>query len=181
MAKELVLPKNEAYFDKQYKVIELHLQAENPTTIAKRLGIRRVEVLKHIDDWKQSGPVNQEMKDRVLDLIHGLDSHYSLLIKKQWEIVHIVDAGDSTHQMLAQKNAALKAIADLEDRRIAVLQRSGMLDNDELASDLAEMERQRDLIIDILQNDLCDKCKPKIRARLGEVLGAPQPIVVYDD
>lgn len=171
---------DELFFENQFKVVELYVQAENPTVIARKLGMKRKDVLGYIETWRQSGAVNEVMKDRVYELIHGLDEHYSLLIRKAWEIIKSVD-DDGATSLLKEKTSAIKTIADLEEKRIAVLQRSGMLDNDELGAEIVEMERQKEIILDILKNDLCDVCRPTVQRKVGEMLQKPQPLVVYDD
>lgn len=171
-----------ARYERMYEVVELYLKSENETKIAKALGIPRKEVLGLLDEWRHSAVASEYIKDRVEELMRVMDEHYSSLIRKYYEIVDEVDSlpGPSA-QMLAQKANALKGIADLENKRIETLQRSGLLDAADLGNEIAEMERQRDIILDILQNDLCETCSIHVSRRMGEVLGQPQPLVVVDE
>lgn len=181
------------------QVVELYVQNVNPTQIAKRLSLRRVDVLNHIEDWSRSASGMEVMKERVETLIASMDEHYSLLIRKAYEIVeevdeaYSVDDDDEKHkkkwgtmtraQMLSQKKAALDLIAKLEKDRIDILQKSGLLEIDSLGDELAEMEEQKAIIIDILQHDLCSVCKPNVMAKIGKLLSddAKGTVVVVQD
>lgn len=164
-------------FEEMQQVVELYVQNVNPTEIAKRLGIRRVDVLNHVEDWKTSASGMDVMKDRVETLIASMDEHYSTLIRKAYEIIDEVDRLANSDketmtrsQMLSQKKGALDLIAKLEKDRIDILQKSGLLEIDHLGEELAQMEEEKAIILDILQNDLCPACKPKVMAKLGAVL-----------
>lgn len=176
-----LIPLTDAQLEKNLEVLRLKFQGETDMTIAKRLGMPRKDVVKVYDDWRSSSTVQSEMGDRVHELITELDASYEHLIRAQWEVVHSIDAHhDPSASLLTAKNAALKNIAEFKDRRIQVLQRSGVLDNQDLAADLAEMERQRDAIIDILDHDLCDKCQPKVARKIGELMAQAKPLLIVD-
>jgi hypothetical protein len=173
------MPVETPRYEEMQQVVELYVQNVNPTQIAKRLGLRRVDVLNHIDEWKQTAVGMDVMKDRVETLIAGMDEHYSTLIRKAYEIIEEVDKpvedGDrketmTRSQMLSQKKAALDLIAKLEKDRIDILQKSGLLEIDALGDELAQMEEEKQIILDILQNDLCDHCKPKVMGKIGQML-----------
>lgn len=170
-------------FEEQKKVIDLYAQNINPTQIARELGLRRVDVMKHIEDWHASISGMEFMKDRVEELIGLMDEHYSLLIRKAYEIVKEVDEGNdgeshAGHMWQAQKLAALRAIAEFEKQRIDVWQRSGLLDAADMGEELADMEEQKKLLLDILQKDLCEKCHPKVMAQLAGRMGKDTVIVI---
>lgn len=182
-----LMPAEQPRFEEMQQVVELYVQNVNPTAIAKRLGLRRVDVLDHVDEWKRSAVGMDVMKERVETLIAGMDEHYSNLIRRAYEIVEEVDAvyemddeEEEKHskrwgtmsraQMLSQKKSALDLIAKLEKDRIDILQKSGLLEIDALGDELAQMEEEKQIILDILQNDLCDHCKPKVMGKIGAML-----------
>jgi hypothetical protein len=166
-------------------VVELFVQNVNPTQIAKRLGLRRVDVLDHIEEWKRSASGMDVMKDRVEELIASMDEHYTLLIRKAYEIVEEVDSIDRDNaketmtrsQMLSQKKGALDLIAKLEKDRLDILQKSGLLEMDHLGDELAKMEEEKQVILDILSHDLCGHCKPVVMAKIAKMLGG-EPVEV---
>lgn len=175
-----LLPAEQPRYEEMAQVVELYIKNENPTAIARHLGIPRKEVLNHIDEWR-NGAVGQEvMKERVEELIATMDEHYSSLIRKYYEIIEEVDnyVGESvTHQLMAQKANAIKGIAELERQRIDMLQKSGLLEAADMGAEIAAMEEKHAVLIDILKTELCDVCKPRVMQRLSQVTGQPTVIV----
>lgn len=173
-----LMPVDTPRYEEMQQVVELYVQNVNPTQIAKRLGLRRVDVLNHIEEWSQSARGMEVMKERVETLISSMDEHYSQLIRKAYEIVEEVDSIDRSSdketmtrsQMLSQKKGALDLIAKLEKDRIDILQKSGLLEIDSLGDELAEMEEQKQIILEILEYDLCGDCKPKVMQKIGKML-----------
>lgn len=188
-----LLPTEQYRFDEMQKVVELYVQNINPTKIAKELNIRRVDVLNHIDEWKNTAAGMDVMKDRVETLISAMDEHYSLLIRKAYEIIDEVDRPldddekrketMTRSQMLSQKKGALDLIAKLERDRIDMLQKSGLLEMDHLGEELAQMEDEKQIILGILQEDLCEHCKPKVMSKIGQMLSdnSKGSVVIVED
>lgn len=178
-----LMPVEAPRFEEMQSVVELYVQNINPTQIAKQLGLRRVDVLRHIEEWKNSAAGMEVMKDRVETLIATMDEHYSTLIRKAYEIIEEVDRPldddekrketMTRSQMLSQKKGALDLIAKLEKDRIDILQKSGLMEMDHLGDELAEMEEQKAAILSIFEEEgvLCPSCKPRVLGRLAGVLG----------
>lgn len=174
----LMITGEEPRFVEMNEVIELYIKNVNPTKIAKEVGIRRVDVLEHIDNWKRTAVGSEAMKDRVDELISTMDEHYSMLIQKAYEVIDEVDRPldeDSKRketmtrsQMLSQKMNAIKTIADLESKRIDVLQKSGLLEAADVGDQLAEMEAEMEKVMEILDSVLCDECHPKVLGALAK-------------
>lgn len=184
-----LLPVEEPRYEEMQLVVELFVQNVNPTQIARQTGMRRVDVLKHIDEWKNSAAGMDVMKDRVETLIASMDEHYSGLIRKAYEIIEEVDRPldedekrketMTRSQMLSQKKGALDLIAKLEKDRIDILQKSGLLEMDHLGDELAAMEEQKAVILSIFEDDdiLCKACKPKVMGRLAAAMGGNDSVV----
>lgn len=187
-----LLPEELPRYEEMGEVVKLHVQNVGPYAIAKKLGIRKVDVDHHIEEWRKSAVGNELMKDRVEELIASMDQHYSQLITKAYEIIDEVDVtyedddddkakrrnGRQTmtrSQMLSQKLGAIKTIADLESKRIDVLQKSGLLEAADIGDQLAELEEQKQELFDILDKQLCPVCRPKI---LGQLAGENASVVV---
>lgn len=182
-----LLPVEQPRYEEMQKVVELYVQNVNPTKIARELGIRRVDVISHIDEWKKSASGMDVMKDRVETLLATFDEHYSLLINKAYEIVDEVDELRQSDketmtrsQMLSQKKGALDLIAKLEKDRIDILQKSGLMEIDNLGDELAAMEEQKQLILDILSEELCEHCRPKVMSRLIGAMNNQTVVVVSE-
>ena len=165
-----LIPVDAPRFEEMHDVVKLYVQNVNPTAISRQLGIKRVDVMKHIQEWRDSTVGMDIMKDRVEELIATTDAHYSVLIGKLYEIVAEVDteAGDykARAAFLSQKLSALKAIADLEAKRIDLMQKSGMLEAADLGDELAEMEETKQLLMSVLDEELCKPCKTRVMRRL---------------
>lgn len=180
-----LMPFETPRYEEMRDVVELYVKNVNPTKIAKQLGIRRVDVLNHIEDWKRSAAGSDVMKDRVEELLATFDEHYSQLIHKAYEIIDEVDELKKSDketmtrsQMLSQKKGALDLIAKLEKDRIDILQKSGLLEIDHLGDELAQMEEEKQLILNILAHDLCDHCKPTVMSKIAHMLGGSPVEVV---
>lgn len=182
-----LLPAEQPRYEEMNQVVELYVRNVNPTKIARDLGIRRVDVLNHIDEWKRSASGMEVMKDRVETLLATFDEHYSQLIAKAYEIVEEVDELRKSDketmtrsQMLSQKKGALDLIAKLEKDRIDILQKSGLMEIDNLGDEIAAMEEQKQLILDILNEELCNHCKPKVMSRLVSAMSNQTVVVVSE-
>lgn len=182
-----LMPQEQPRFEEMEEVVKQFVQNINPTQIAKNLGIRRVDVLSHIEEWRKSSVGIEAMRGRIEDLIAATDEHYSLLIKKAYEVVEEVDnppAGVketmTRSQMLSQKMNAIKAIADFEAKRIDILQKAGILDNQDLGMQLVEMEEEKAFLIGVLHKELCDKCHPRVMGILAGNVGKDTIIVISE-
>ncbi len=164
------------HFDRMNKVVEELLKGNNPTQIASITGFKRAEVLGYIDEWKEVVRSDSGARDRAKEAISGADQHYAMLIKEAWKTVEDADQAGQ----LNIKATALKLIADIEGKRIGMLQEVGLLDNQELASQVAETERKQDVLVKILKEvtATCPKCKMEVAKRLSQITGVVEPVVI---
>lgn len=156
------------------KVVEELLKGKSPAQIAKSLGITRAQTLEHIDTWRELVSGDSRIRERAKEALAGADQHYSMIIEKAWETV---DQADSNQQFNV-KSSTLKMIADVEQKRIDMLQKAGLLENNELSSQLLETERKQEILVNILKEVTsdCDHCKVEVAKRLSEVTGKVEPI-----
>jgi uncharacterized protein with PIN domain len=154
-------------FDRMNRVVEELLKGSTPTQISTITGIQRKEVLELIDDWKDVVHNDSNIRDRAREAISGADQHYAMLIKEAWKTVEDADQSGQ----LAVKSGSLKLIADIETKRIAMLQSIGVLENNEIASQIAETERKQDILVKILKEttSTCPKCKMEVAKRLSQI------------
>jgi hypothetical protein len=101
-----------------------------------------------------------------------------MLIKEAWKTV---DDADQQGQ-LNVKATALKLIADIETKRIAMLQQIGLLDNQEIADQIAETERKQDVLVSILRDVAKDypDIRREIMKRLSQITGVVEPIEIIE-
>jgi hypothetical protein len=173
---EIDLPQ---HMDRMNAVVEKLLQGNSATQIATLTGFQRKEVLELIDEWKNVVHNDNTMRDRAKEAISGADQHYAMLIKEAWKTVEDADQAGQ----LGIKSGALKLIADIETKRIAMLQSVGVLENNELATQLAETERKQDVLVKILKEvtSTCPKCKLDVARRLSQITGVVEAVVIEEE
>ena len=167
------------HFDRMNTVVSELLKGNNPTQIAAITGFKRSEVVELVEEWKSVVHNDTAARDRAKEAISGADRHYAMLIKEAWKTVEDADA----QGQLNVKSTALKLIADIEGKRIGMLQEIGLLDNAELANQIAETERKQDILVKILKEVTasCSKCKMDVAKRLSQVTGIVEPVFIEAD
>jgi hypothetical protein len=97
-----------------------------------------------------------------------------MIIQRAWETVDQADA----NQQYNTKSSTLKMIADVEQKRIDMLQKAGLLENNEMSAQLLETERKQEILMNILKEvtSECNHCKVEVSKRLSEVTGRVEPI-----
>lgn len=173
-SKELALVDTFANMD---KMANLWLKGErNPTAIAKQLGMKRAEVLVLIEEFKNIARNDEEVKHRAKEALHEADEALNMIVKRSWETVEQADdAGD-----LKTKATVLKNIADVEGKRVDMLQKAGLYDDAALGDELAEMEEKQQMLIAILKEVTadCSHCKVEVARRLSRVTGKAETVNV---
>jgi len=166
------------HFDRMNKVVEELLKGNSATQIAAITGFSRKEVVEFIDEWKSVVHNDSSLRDRAKEAISGADQHYAMLIKEAWKTVEDADQAGQ----LNVKAGALKLIADIEGKRIGMLQDVGVLENNELASQVAEAERKQDVLVKILKEvtSVCPKCKMEVAKRLSQITGIVESVIIED-
>lgn len=166
------------HFDRMNKVVEELLKGNSASQIATLTGFSRKEVLEFIDEWKSVVHNDSSIRDRAREAISGADQHYAMLIKEAWKTVEDAD----TQGQLSVKAGALKLIADIETKRIAMLQSVGVLENTQIASQIAETERKQEVLVGILKEVTasCPKCKLEVAKRLSQITGIVESVVIEE-
>ncbi len=164
------------HYDRMNKVVEELLKGNHATKISTLTGFKRSEVIEYIDEWKEAVRTDSGARERAKQAISGADQHYAMLIKEAWKTV---EDADQLGQ-LNVKATTLKLIADIEGKRIGMLQEVGLLDNAELATDLAEMERKQEILVKILKEvtAVCPKCKLEVAKRLSQITGIVEHVII---
>jgi uncharacterized protein (DUF885 family) len=167
------------HFDRMNRVVEELLKGNNPSQIATITGFKRADVVEYIDQWKEVVRNDSTARERAKEAVSGADQHYAMIIKEAWKTVEDADQAGQ----LNVKATALKLIADIESKRIGMLQEIGLLDNAELASQLSETERKQDVLVKILKEVTasCSKCKLEVAKRLSQITGVVEAIVINNE
>ena len=157
------------------KVAEEFLKGNtSPAAIAKITGMKVVEVKEYLEEWKSLIHSDRQVQIRAREALNGADQHYSMLIKEAWDVVEQADLTAA----LPQKTAALKLIADIQQKQIDMLQKAGMLDNNELAEKIIETEDKQRILVDIIRDTIsgCERCKPLVFDKLSDVTGQAEAL-----
>lgn len=164
------------HFDQMNKVVSEMLKGNNPTAIANSLKMKRYEVISYLDEWKTLARSSRQIQDRAKDAISGADQHYSMIIHRGWESVEEAEMSGE----LKNKLAALALIANVEQKRIDMLQKAGLLDNQETIEKQIDIERKQKILEDILREvaQAYPQAKNMILGRLAQVTGEAEGITV---
>ena len=177
MSKEQELVK---HLDQINAVATEYLKGLDASQISVQLDIPRTRVLSLLNDWREMAASNQAIHSRAREALAGADRHYSSLIKKAYEVI---DASDVTNNLTAKTNA-IKLITDIEAKRLDMLHRAGLLDNKEIAEEMAAMERKHEILINILKDIAVNypSVRNEILKRLAEVTstGNNNEVVIID-
>ena len=165
------------HLDTMNSVVAEYLKGETPTDIAKSMGMARVRVVGLIDEWRGLIANNEAIRSRAREALGQADQHFTRLINSAYEVIDSADQRDN----LSAKTNAIKLVVDIETKRIGMLQQAGMLENTELAEELAETEQKQAALESILKEVIseCSHCKPKVMQRLAATAD-PQEAVVVD-
>jgi len=174
MAKEIELLDR---YEQINTVAQMYIKGTtNPTAIAKQLGIKRAQAIELIEEWRDIAKTNDDIKEQASEALQSGIQHYSMIVERLWETVEQSDlAGD-----FKAKNSILKNIADIEAKKIDMLQKAGLYDDASLGDELAEMEEKQQILISILRDVTsdCDHCKIEVARRLARVTGKAEPVII---
>jgi hypothetical protein len=165
-------------------VIEMLVKGKKPGEIARRLKITIPEVNRIQNEWRSLASDDQAVRARAKQVVAGADEHFGSLIATTYEVIEFADeemaSAGTTAALLAQKTAAVKAIADLEVKRFNMLRDLGVLTNQEEADHYAKMEEDHKVLIGILRDVVmkCPNCQKEVARRMAQVTGQAEVIPV---
>jgi NADH dehydrogenase/NADH:ubiquinone oxidoreductase subunit G len=164
------------HLDEVNKVVEEYLKGNDPTKISKELALPRTKVVALIEEWRQMAADNAAIRARAKEALVGADTHYNKLIAKAYEVID--DA--TTTANLGAKNGAIKLVMDIEKTRIDMLQKAGLLENQELAEEMIEIEEKQQILVGILRDVASEhpEIRDKIMSRLAQVARKGEVITV---
>lgn len=167
------------HLDEVNRVVEKYLQGNEPTQISKELAMPRTKVVALIEEWKSLASNNALIRARAKEALAGADAHYNKLIQKAYEVMD--DA--TTTANLGAKNASIKLVMDIEKTRIDMLQKAGLLENQELAEEMLEIERRQDILVNLLKDIATEhpQVSREIQRRLQQIAKQGEVITIVHD
>jgi len=174
-------------YEEMEPVVRQLVRGEKPGEIARKLKMTIPQVNRIINEWRAVSADDRAVRARAKEVVAGADSHFGDLIANAYEIVDAADEEMSsagvTAALLAQKNAALKIIADFEVKRFNMLRDLGVLNDHEEASKYAKMEQDHEVLVGILRDVVmkCPNCQKETARRMAMVTNKAEVIVVEPD
>lgn len=164
------------HLDEVNRVASEYVKGNTEIQISKSLDIPRTRVVRLLDEWRGMIANNDAIRARAREALATADQHYNRLIQKAYEVI---DSAESLGD-LGEKRQSLKLILEIENKRIEMLQKAGLLENKEIAEELMESERKMEVLVKILRevSGQCDHCKVEVTRRLADVAKPDEVITV---
>jgi hypothetical protein len=164
------------HLDEVNRVASEYVKGNTEIQISKSLDIPRTRVVRLLDEWRGMIANNDAIRARAREALATADQHYNRLIQKAYEVI---DSAESLGD-LGEKRQSLKLILEIENKRIEMLQKAGLLENKEIAEELMESERKMEVLVKILRevSGQCDHCKVEVTKRLADVAKPDEVITV---
>lgn len=164
------------HLDLVNKVAEEYLKGLDTAEISISLDLPRTKVTNLLNDWRVLASNNEAIHARAKEAVSGADQHFSGLIKKAYEVIEVADQNGN----LTSKTQAIKLIADIESKRLDILQKAGLLDNKEIAEQIIQMEKKHEILIKILK-DVASEF-PSVREEImNRLSGLNSEVIIIDN
>lgn len=170
---------NVSDMEERHDVVRLYLKGTSVGTIAKDLRLTVAQVKAHLAAWGEVVKNDKGVKDRAYQAIANMTEHYNMIISDLWEVYEAAGMNDD-YKIQA---TTLKSIADVEAKRVELLQKAGVIGDKQLGDEMAELEITNEKLKSLLMDTSakCEHCRPLVAQGLAELLGRAQPIIIQDD
>ena len=164
------------HFEQMNKVVAEFIKGNNVNQIAKSFSLKPMQVNQMLANWRELMQGDNGIRERAKEALGAADQHYSMIIQEAWRTVEQADVQDA----LNIKAQSLKLIADVEQKRIDMLQKAGVLEKNEMADQILETERKQEVLVGILRDvtSSCPNCKQEVARRLSQVTNRVEVINV---
>ena len=163
-------------YDEQQQIVLLYVKGHTVQEIVRLTGMRRVQVEEHLKDFREYAAQDKAIRTRAKDIVLSVDTHYSDIIKRLYTNIEALEfSGDPKAAM-----NGLKMVADAEAKRVELLSKAGLLADNTIGDQIAEMERKQQILVEILR-EITRKYPNigrEIQGRLSEVTGKTEGVVV---
>lgn len=166
-------------YDEQQEVVLLYVKGHTVPDIVRLTGIKRQVVEDHLKDFREYAAQDKAIRLRAKDVVLSVDTHYSDIIKALYRNIEAAEFKDDPKAAMA----GLKMVADAEAKRVDLLAKAGLLADNTLGDQIAEMERKQGILVDILRriSSKYPDVGKEIQRDLSEVTGRIEGISVEPD
>ncbi len=163
-------------FEQMNKVVAEFIKGNNVNQIAKTFSLKPAQINGILDNWRELMHGDTGIRERAKEALGAADQHYSMIIQEAWNTVKQAEDQD----LPSIKVQSLKLIADIEQKRIDMLQKAGVLERNEMANQILETERKQEVLVGILRDVTasCPNCKQDVARKLSEVTNRVEVINV---
>lgn len=166
------------YYKNLESVVELYAQGYRIGDIHNKTGFSRAQVEDFLATFRQHAQQDPVIRERSKEVVRVVDVHYSEIVRKMHKAVEEADFGGDYKTKLS----GLKNIADVEAKRVELLQKAGMLAENTIGDQLVEMEQKQKALVDILRDvtGKCNHCKMEVAKRLSAVTGRVEAVTINE-
>lgn len=168
-------------FKEMERVASHMLKGHSEFKTARDLGLKVVEVRSLWNAYKERLENDSFSRDAARDHLNLMIVQYDELIAGLHQNLKDLDSLEYDEKISAQRNTTVRNIADMQAKRVDLLQKAGLLDASDLGDELAEREKQEAILVDILQNDLCNDCRAVVAVKLQQVTKQVEVTQVFED
>lgn len=163
-------------YDEQQEVVLLYVKGHTVPEIVRLIGMKRTSVEEHLKDFRDYAAQDKVIRTRAKDIVLSVDTHYSDIIKALYRNIEAAEFKDDPKAAMA----GLKMVADAEAKRVDLLAKAGMLADNTIGDQIADMERKQTVLVDILReiSRKYPNIGKEIQGRLSEVTGKLEGVVV---
>lgn len=163
-------------YDEQQEIVLLYVKGHTVPEIVRLTGMQRTKVEQHLTDFRDYAAQDKAIRTRAKDIVLSVDTHYSDIIKALYRNIEAAEFNNDPKAAMA----GLKMVADAEAKRVDLLAKAGMLADNTIGDQIAEMERKQAILVEILK-EITRKYPNigrEIQGRLSDVTGRTEGVVV---
>lgn len=163
-------------YDDQQEIVLLYVKGHTVPEITRLTGMKRTQVEEHLKDFREYAAQDRAIRTRAKDIVLSVDTHYSDIIKALYRNIEAAEFKDDPKAAMA----GLKMVADAEAKRVDLLSKAGMLADNTIGDQIAEMERKQAVLVEILReiSRKYPNIGREIQGRLSDVTGKTEGVVV---
>lgn len=136
----------EASNDLKNMVIKMTAEGRKPSEISRQTGLSLREQREINEEFRSLARSSKYVQDRSKEIIAYADVHYQSIIDRLNEVEEAADL-NGDNKLRAD---TLSKIIVAEDKRVAFLQKAGIINDQGISADLAAREEREEQIISIL-------------------------------
>jgi len=167
-------------FQQMEDVAKHMLKGHSEFKTARDLGLKVVEVRSLWDNYKDRLNNDSFARDAAQDHLNMMVKQYDELIARLHQNLEDLEELNNDEKRSGQIVSTAKAIAEMQGKRVDLLQKAGMLDAHDLGDELAEREKQEAYLLEILRNDLCPECQSLVAVKLQKMTGEAEVIESFE-